>query len=96
MPETVILNQPIKRGDTEISEVTITDTMRQSGCLRGLRLFDVMQSDVDSLVKLLPRVTSPALTEVELTMMSTYDFVVLATAAVSFFGPNSATSQTSE
>lgn len=96
MSESVVLNQPIKRGDTEISEVTITDTMKHPGCLRGLRLFDVMQSDVDSLIKLLPRVTSPMLTENELVAMGTYDFVMLATAAVSFLGPTSATPMTSE
>ncbi|MEB0921873.1 phage tail assembly protein, partial [Citrobacter freundii] len=38
----VTLSQPIKRGDQEINSVAITDTIKQAGSLRGLRLVDVL------------------------------------------------------
>ncbi len=85
----ITLNTPILRGKTEIKEVTITDTMKQPGCLRGLKLYDVLQSDVDSLFKLLPRVTEPALTELEVMTMDNADFVALATGVTDFLTPTS-------
>ncbi|MGV8925689.1 MAG: phage tail assembly protein [Ewingella sp.] len=90
----VSLSSPIQRGKTEIKEITITEAMRQPGCLRGLKLYDVLQSDVDSLFKLLPRVTEPALMEVEIVSMNNADFVALATAVTGFLTPTSAGSAT--
>lgn len=94
MSAKVLLTSPIQRGKTEIKEITITDTMKQPGCLRGLKLYDVLQSDVDSLFKLLPRVTEPALTELEVVTMDNADFVALATAVTGFLTPTSAGSAT--
>ncbi|HBT8353639.1 TPA: phage tail assembly protein, partial [Klebsiella pneumoniae] len=44
----VTLSQPIKRGDQEIKTVTINDTIKQAGSLRGLRLVDVLNLDYDA------------------------------------------------
>ncbi|MGM1347757.1 MULTISPECIES: hypothetical protein [Serratia] len=71
----VTLSTPIKRGSTEISTVAITDTIKQAGSLRGLRLVDVLNFDYDAISTLLTRVTSPALTSVEISMLDTGDFV---------------------
>ncbi|WP_249339761.1 phage tail assembly protein [Serratia marcescens] len=87
---TVTLIRPIVRGKETIDKVTITEAMGQPGCLRGLKLYDVLQSDVDSMFKLLPRVTSPVLTEVELVTMDGRDFTQLTIMAVSFLAPPSA------
>ena len=87
---TVTLTHPIMRGKEAIDKVTITESMSQPGCLRGLKLYDVMQSDVDSMFKLLPRVTSPVLTEVELVTMNSHDFTQLTIVAVAFLAPPSA------
>lgn len=86
----VSLTRPIKRGETMIDKVRITEAMSQPGSLRGLKLFDVVQSDVDSMIKLLPRVTEPQLTEVDIITMHSYDFGLLVSAAVSFLAPPSA------
>ncbi|MDK1707001.1 phage tail assembly protein [Serratia marcescens] len=91
---TVTLTRPIVRGKESITWVTITEAMSQPGCLRGLKLYDVLQSDVDSMFKLLPRVTSPVLTEVELVTMSSHDFTNLVTTAVTFLAPPLAPSPT--
>ncbi|HIE4388753.1 TPA: phage tail assembly protein [Serratia liquefaciens] len=71
----VTLSTPIKRGSTEISTVAITDTIKQAGSLRGLRLVDVLNFDYDAISTLLTRVTAPALTSVEISTLDTGDFV---------------------
>jgi hypothetical protein len=78
------LDVPIRRGKTEIASVRLTDAVRQPGSLRGLKLYDVMQSDVDSLIKLIPRVTEPAIAEHEVLTMDNADFVVLSSGITSF------------
>ncbi|CNI23568.1 putative phage tail protein [Yersinia frederiksenii] len=88
MSNTVVLQTPIKRGKTVIKEVSLTGAMKQAGSLRGLKLFSVMTSDVDSLIKLLPRVTSPALTEIELITMDTWDFAQLSQEVAAFLQPS--------
>ncbi|MFZ5272149.1 phage tail assembly protein [Enterobacter asburiae] len=80
----IIFDVPVVRGATTIESVQITDAVRHPGSLRGLKLYDVMQSDVDSLMKMIPRVTEPALLEHEILTMDNVDFVALATGIVSF------------
>lgn len=74
----VTLTKPIKRGNDEITVVSITETIKQAGSLRGLRLVDVLNFDFDSIATLLSRVTSPALTTADIAAMDTQDYVVLA------------------
>lgn len=59
--ETVTLDTPIKRGDQLIETVTLRKPM--SGELRGLSLNDILQNDVLSLQKVIPRISTPMLTE---------------------------------
>ena len=85
---TIAFGVPVRRGEGVITSVHITDAVRHPGSLRGLRLYDVMQSDVDSLIKMIPRVTEPALMEHEILTMDNRDFVALSTGIVSFLVPN--------
>jgi hypothetical protein len=96
MSESITLQTPIKRGETLIAVVSITDTMKQAGSLRGLKLIDVMNSDVDSLITLLPRVTEPALTPVEIAGMDTWDFAQMALGVSAFLQPTSVENRTPE
>lgn len=89
MPNTVVLQTPIKRGKSVIKEVSLTGALKQAGSLRGLKLYSIMTSDVDSLIKLLPRVTSPALTELEISLMDTQDFAQLSQEVATFLQPAS-------
>ncbi len=73
----VTLSQPIKRGDQEIKSVAITDTIKQAGSLRGLRLVDVLNFDYDAVSTLLTRVTTPQLTSADISSMATGDFTAL-------------------
>ncbi|WEA05640.1 phage tail assembly protein [Pantoea dispersa] len=94
MRKPVTLVKPIIRKNSEVKEVTVTEAMQHTGSLRGLKLYDVMTSDIDSLIKLLPRVTSPALTEVEVSQLDVRDFAELAKEVADFLAPSSETSTT--
>lgn len=84
----VVLEQPIVRGATEIKEITLRKPM--SGELRGLSLSDLLNLEVDALRKLLPRITSPALTEVELGNMDPADLLELGAKVGGFLLKKSA------
>lgn len=94
MRKPITLVKPVIRKNSEIKEVTVTEAMQQTGSLRGLKLYDVMTSDVDSLIKLLPRVTSPALTEAEVSLLDVRDFAELSKEVADFLAPSSVTSTT--
>ncbi|EOD8895643.1 TPA: phage tail assembly protein [Klebsiella pneumoniae] len=74
---TVILSKPIKRGDQEITTITINDNIKQAGSLRGLRLVDVLNFDFDAVSTLLTRITTPSLTSSDVGSMATGDFTAL-------------------
>ncbi|WP_387467767.1 phage tail assembly protein [Photorhabdus sp. RM323S] len=97
MSKTITLSEPLERHNGEtITQVTITDTMKQVGALRGLKLYDVMTSDVNSLITLLPRVTQPRLTEAEISSMGIQDFTQLASGVADFLAPSSEADGTQE
>ncbi len=97
MSKTIIFSAPLKLANgSTITEVTITETMRQVGALRDLKLFDVMTSDVNSLITLLPRVTHPRLSEADVATMPVQDFTQLAAAIADFLAPTSPDGKTSE
>lgn len=73
----VILSKPIKRGDQEITTITINDNIKQAGSLRGLRLVDVLNFDFDAVSTLLTRITTPSLTSFDVGSMATGDFTAL-------------------
>ncbi|WP_455928912.1 phage tail assembly protein [Pseudomonas fluorescens] len=79
---TVTLDTPIRRGTTTIDSITLRKP--NSGELRGVSLSDLLQIDVDSLVKVIPRISNPTLTAVEVTSMDPADLFALG-AKVSGF-----------
>ncbi|HFV9290994.1 phage tail assembly protein [Serratia fonticola] len=87
-PNVVTLDTPVKRGDTLIESVTLIKP--NAGTLRGVSLASVAGSDVDALIKVLPRMTYPSLTESEVTALELPDLVALAGQVVGFLSPNSA------
>lgn len=89
--KTVTLETPLVRGDNLISIVEIRKP--NVGTLRNLSLQDVLKWDVGSMVKLLPRITSPALSEPEIMNMDIPDFTALNVAVTDFLASASAKSQ---
>ena len=86
--EFIELDEPIKRGTSEITEVTLRKPV--SGALRGISLVELMQMDVQSLGKVIPRISTPTLTEHEVLGMDPADLVKCGVAVSSFLLPRSA------
>lgn len=80
--ETVELDTPLTRGSQTVTTVIVRKPL--AGALRGVTLMDVMQMDVQALTRVLPRITEPAITEVEIRNMDPADLVQLGTAVAGF------------
>ncbi|ATM78979.1 phage tail protein [Serratia fonticola] len=83
--KTVILDVPIRRGETEITEVSIRRP--SAGELRGIKLQSLLETDVNSVIKVLPRLTTPVLTEQEVSLLDPADFYSMAAELSIFFVP---------
>lgn len=81
----ITLDTPIKRGDQVITELTLRKP--SSGELRGIALTDLLQMNVTSLTKILPRLTSPSLTEQDVGRMDPADLVQLGSQVADFLLP---------
>lgn len=79
---TVELDTPIERGTNSIKSLHLRKPM--SGELRGVSLADVLSLDVNALRKILPRITTPTLTDVEVGRMDPADLVEIGTAVAGF------------
>lgn len=76
----VELDTPIKRGDTEIALVTLRKPT--SGELRGMHLSELLQIDVASLIKLVPRISE--LNEYEVSRLDPADLFAIGTKVAGF------------
>lgn len=65
------LAQPITRGKTEVKQITLRRP--GSGELRGLKLADLVQGDVNAVIRLVPRISQPTLLEQEVAGLDAYD-----------------------
>ncbi|ELY5838445.1 phage tail assembly protein [Cronobacter sakazakii] len=82
---TVTLVNPIKRGEQEISTLTVIKP--NAGTLRGVGLAALANCEVDALIKVLPRMTYPNLTEQEVIALELPDLLALAGKVVGFLSP---------
>ena len=79
----ITLDEPIKRGDSEISAITLRKP--QAGELRGLTLEDLLKTDVDTILKLIPRISDPILIDDEVNAMDPADLTECGGAIRGFF-----------
>lgn len=79
--KTVKLNQPIKRGEEEITEITLREP--KSSELRGLELFSVLRMDVTAHRTLIPRISN--ITANEFDQFGPKDLAIVTNEVVSFF-----------
>ena len=86
-PNVVTLDTPMMRGEQKIEQITLTKP--NAGTLRGVSLVALANSDVDALIKVLPRMTYPALTEHEVVRLDVSDLISLAGKVVGFLSPAS-------
>lgn len=85
--KSVTLDTPVIRGKTHIATLTIRKPT--AGELRGIKLQSLMESDTNSIMTLLPRITSPALTAQEVSNMDASDLWVIGNEIVYFLLPKS-------
>ncbi|MDD0980693.1 phage tail assembly protein [Pseudomonas shahriarae] len=85
---TVVLDSPIRRGTTNIESITLRKP--SSGELRGVSLVELLQMDVASLIKVVPRISSPTLTAVEVSGMDPADLLALSSKISGFLLQKSA------
>ena len=81
-PNSVTLETPIKRGEQTIEEVTLRKPA--AGELRGTSLSALMNLDIDALQKVLPRISSPMLTEADVAQLDPADLVQLGSVFAGF------------
>ena len=81
----VELDTPVIRKSGNVETITLRKP--KAGELRGLNLTDILNMDVNALGKLLPRITSPVLTEQEVQNMDPADLVQLGGEVAGFLVP---------
>lgn len=77
------LSEPIQRGDTHIATLQLRKP--KAGELRGLSLQDVLTADISTILKLIPRITVPPLTQPEADELSPADLAEIGGAVRGFF-----------
>jgi hypothetical protein len=68
---TITLEEPIQRGTTTLTDVTVRKP--KSGELRGTQLVNLLHMDVAALEIVLPRITQPTLTKAEVANLDPAD-----------------------
>ena len=86
-PEPITLDRPLQRGEQTIKTITLRKP--DAGELRGLALTDLLNLDVAALQKLLPRISTPTLTEQDVARMDPADLVQLGGIVGGFLVPKS-------
>ena len=77
----ITLDTPIQRGENTLNSLTIRSP-KKAGHLRGLNTMDIVQMNVDTLIKLLPRITE--LSEPEVADMAPTDLLKAGVVVVGF------------
>ena len=79
----VTLSEPILRGEQKIETLNLRKP--KAGELRGLSLADVITSDITALLTLIPRISEPSLTSVDVDALDPADLVEIGGAIRGFF-----------
>lgn len=78
----VTLNTGFSRGGQNITDITIFKP--KANAMRGLSVTSILQGDVDSLIRLIPRISSPTMTEADVSSLDLNDLVQLQAGVISF------------
>ena len=79
----VKLASPVKLGDKKVSEFVLTEP--SAGQLRGVKLGELLMMDVSTMIKVIPRITSPAITEAQVAGLNPAQLTAFSGEVVSFF-----------
>ena len=89
--EPLVLEQAIKRGESSITEITLRKPA--SGELRGLKLTDLINGDVNATIRLVPRISQPTLTEQDVALFDIADLLACADAIAGFLQKTGSTAE---
>lgn len=81
-PNLVELETPIKRGETEITEITLHKP--NSGALRGCSLRGLLEFQANDIITVIPRVTDPQLTPAEAATLDPVDLLQIGAKVADF------------
>lgn len=84
---TVELDEAIKVGDSEITRLEIRKP--NIAALRNIKLSELMQGDVASILEVLPRVCTPFLTKEQINQLEPADIAQVGGVIMSFLQPKS-------
>lgn len=90
-PNTHTLDTPLVRGKQTITEITLRKP--SAGELRGTSLSDLVNLDVAALQKVLPRISTPTLTEMDVAAIDPADLVQLGGMFAGFLMPKAVKSK---
>jgi len=82
--EKLTLKKPLKNGKDKITEINIKSP--NAGALRGLSLTDLADLKVDAILKVIPRITDPIITEEQAEALSFGDLIAVGGALAKFIG----------
>lgn len=82
---TVLLDQPVKRGETEIKAVTLRKP--RAGELRGISISDLFNMETSALLKVIPRITTPSLLDHEAEQLEVSDLAKIGIRVAAFLLP---------
>ncbi|MDP1980566.1 phage tail assembly protein [Undibacterium sp.] len=80
--KTITLDEPLKRGDTEITTITLRKP--KAGELRGVSLIDLGNMNVVALQQVLPRITAPILTAQDVASLDPADLMDIGMEVAGF------------
>lgn len=83
----ITLSSSIINGKTEITKITIRKPL--AGDLRGVKLLNFVDADIDSLAKVLPRISTPTLSEQDVYNMDLMDLTNVVVEMSDFLKPKS-------
>ncbi|GGM30211.1 phage tail assembly protein [Pseudomonas asuensis] len=81
-PNLIILDEFILRGQQQITELRLRKP--KAGELRGVSLSDLLSLDVAAIIKVVPRISLPSITEAEARSMDPADLVQIGAKISSF------------
>lgn len=81
----VTLSEPVTIDGNAVTQIDLRKP--RAGEMRGMTLTDILRMDAMTMIKLLPRISTPPLNETQVANMDAADFTELATKTVLFFMP---------
>lgn len=90
----ITLETPIKRGETEITSLELRKP--DAGGLRGCSLRGLLDFQADDIIKVLPRISSPTLTDFEAARLDPADLMQAGGVIAGFLLPKRALAEAAE